>query len=104
MAQVTAAVRAMNLKPGHEKAAVLGGADGALQRVPETRPASAAFELCPCVEQRLLAARANERARALFSVERAGAGALGAVLAQHLELLRVQRLLPLVLGMLDLEG
>ncbi len=39
-------------------------------------------------EQRQIAAGARERALALFLVERAGAGALGAVLAQHVELPR----------------
>ena len=37
-------------------------------------------------------------------VERAGEGALGAVLAQHVELLRRQQLLPLLVGLGDLEG
>ena len=52
-------------------------------------------------EQLRAAAGAGENALALFVVQRRGAGALGAVLAQHLVLLGRQFLAPLGVGFLD---
>src|SRR5262245_3694225 len=81
VAEMAAALGAVHLGAGHEEAAVARGADGVGQRLPERRPARAAFVLGRRIEQRLAASRAAERAGALLEVERAGAGALGAVLA-----------------------
>ena len=53
------------------------------------------------IEQRLAAAGAVEGARALFVVQRAGEGPLGAVLAQHVMLQRIEFLLPLGVALLD---
>ena len=50
------------------------------------------------IEQRLAAAGAAEDAGALFVVQRAGEGPLGAVLAQHVMLQRIEFLLPLGVG------
>ena len=56
------------------------------------------------VEQRLAAAGAAEDARALLVVQRAAEGALGAVLAQHVMLQRIELLLPLGVAFLDGMG
>ena len=63
---------------------------GPFERREEARPAGAALELAVGDEQRLAAADAGERPGALLVQQRAGAGPLGAVLAQHLVLLRRQ--------------
>ena len=55
------------------------------------------------VEQRQVAAGANEGALALLAVERAGVGPLG-LLAQDVELLLGQHLAPLVRGLDDAVG
>ena len=54
-------------------------------------------------EQRLSARHARERSGAVFLEQRAGPGALGAVAAQHLVLLRRQDLPPLFVGLHDFE-
>src|SRR3546814_823967 len=74
---------------------VLGLADGTLDRLVEARPAGAGIEFRLGREQRLVAAGAVERALPLFPVERAAAGALRAVVAQHVILLGREALLPL---------
>src|SRR5262249_2579534 len=78
-AQMAAAFGAMHLDPQHAQAAVLAGGDGALARLPETRPAGAAVELGGGIEQGLTAAGAVELTGPLFEVQRAGARPLGAV-------------------------
>src|SRR6201999_1693964 len=60
--------------------------------------AGAALELGVRREQRQIAGGAGEDALALLVIERAGAGALGTVLAQHVVLLRVEPLAPLGVG------
>src|SRR6185503_2446218 len=67
----------------------------------EARPAGAGLEFHLGGEHRQAAAGAGVDAGALFFVERAGAGALGAFLAQHVVGLRRQALLPLVLRQLE---
>ena len=104
VAEMAAAATAMHLGAQHEQAAVAGGADGVVERRVEAGPAGAAVELGGGGEQRQVAAGAVVGAGAVLLVERAGAGALGAVLAQHVELLRREQLLPFLVGLGDLEG
>src|SRR5262245_26371850 len=95
---MSAAVAAMHLDTLHEEAADVTGAHRAFQRLEEARPAGAALKLGIRGKQVLAAAGADELAVALFRVQRAGAGALGAVLAQHLVLRRGKLRAPLLLG------
>src|SRR5215510_1321952 len=104
VAEVAAAFGAMHLGAGHEEAAIARGADRLAQGLPERRPAGATFILGRGIEQRRAAARADEGARPLFVVERAGTGAFGAVLAQHLVLQRIELLFPLGVALLDGKG
>src|SRR6185369_4467037 len=95
MAEMAAALGAMDLGAGHEVAGVGRCVDRALHRCPEGRPARAAFVLGARFEQGLAAAGAAEGAGALFVVQRAGERPLGAMVAQHVMLQRVEFLLPL---------
>src|SRR6185503_13624913 len=88
----------------HAKASVAGGADGVIERLPETRPTRAAVEFRLRGEQLEVAARATEGALAVLVIERAREGAFSGFLAQHLELVRRQQLLPFVLTVRDFEG
>src|SRR5262245_57915142 len=101
---MAAAAPAMHLRAQHAPAAVRGGADGVVERLIEAGPASAAVELGGRGEQRQVAAGAVVHAGPILLVERAGEGALGAVLAQHIVLLGREQLLPLLVGLGDLEG
>src|SRR6185369_11323022 len=100
MAEMAAALGAMDLGSGHEVAGVGRGLDGVGDRRPEGRPARAAFVLGTRVEQGLAAAGTAEGASALLVVERAGEGPLGAVVAQHVMLQRVELVLPLGVALL----
>jgi Zn-finger nucleic acid-binding protein len=99
--KVAAAAAAVDLGAHHEVGAVLGRADRALERREEARPAGAALELAVRHEERLTAGHALERARALLLEQRAGARALGPVLAQHLVLLGCQLRAPFCVGFGD---
>src|SRR5262245_38927432 len=101
VAEMAAALGAMHLGAGHEMAAVARRADGAVLGRPERWPARAAFVLGRGIEQRLAAAGAAEGAGALLVVQRAGERPLGAVIAQHVMLQRVELLLPLGVALLD---
>src|SRR5437763_4494140 len=103
MAQMAAAAPAMNLGAAHEEAAIGMGLDRVVERRPEARPAGAAVEFGLGREQRLAAAGAMIDAGPVLLVERAGAGALGAVLPQHAVLLRGQLLAPLGVAERHLE-
>src|SRR5215472_3414182 len=103
VAEMPAAFLAMHLGAGHKEAAVDRGLDRPVHRLIKTRPAAAAVELAVALEQRGAAAGAVIGAGIVFLVERAGAGPLGAVLAQHLKLLRRQLPAPLVLAHRDIE-
>src|SRR5687768_3274908 len=100
MAEMAAALGAMDLGAGHEMAGVGRGADRAGHWRPEGGPARAAFVLGARIEQGLAAAGAAEGASAFLVVERAGEGPLGAVVAQHVMLQRVELLLPLGIALL----
>src|SRR5690349_3577904 len=80
VAQMPAAVRAMHFGAGHEPGAVGRGFGRTVQRLPEARPSGAALVFRVRGVERLAAAGARERAFALLWIERARAGALGAVL------------------------
>src|ERR1700726_4588680 len=103
MAEMAAAAAAMHLGAGHEKAAVGVGLDHLFERRREARPAGAAVELRAGVEQGLAAAGAVVDPGAVLLVERARAGALGAVLAQHPVLLGRQAFAPLLVAQRHLE-
>src|SRR5262249_56928312 len=83
VAQVAAAAAAVDLRADHEEAAIGRRADGSLDRLIAAGPARAAVELRVRGEERQVAAGAAVRAVAVLLVERARAGAPGAVPAQH---------------------
>src|SRR3984893_10765757 len=95
VSEMAAAFRAVHLGAGHEETGVARAPDRARHRLPERRPARAAFILGRRVEQRLAAAGAAEGARTLFVVQRAAERALRAVIAQHVMLQRIEVLLSL---------
>src|SRR5712692_6627346 len=104
VAEVTTAAPAVHLGANHAEAPVPGGADTVIDRRPEAGPPRAAVELGFRREERQVAARAVEGAATVFLVERARAGVLGPVLAEHSVLLGRQRRPPLRLDLDDLEG
>src|SRR4051794_10075469 len=96
--EMAAAAAAMHLGADHAVAAIGRGLDRTRDRIVEARPAGAALELLLRSEQLLSATHAGERAGALFVVERAGAGTLGAVAAQDIVLLGGEQLAPLLVA------
>src|SRR5262245_16477038 len=98
--EVSATLRAVDLGPRHPVALVRCRADSVLERRSEARPPGAALEFRRRVEQWFAASRAPERARALLTVQRTRPAMLGAVLPQHVELVRGQRLPPFVIVLL----
>src|SRR6202035_4783860 len=78
VAEMAAAAAAVNFGAQHPEGAVLGLADGVLQRLIEARPAGAALEFRLRGEQRQVAAGAGEDAHAMLLQERARTRALGA--------------------------
>ena len=80
------ASRAVHLRSLHAQGAVGGRLNRVRHRRPEARPSGAAVELRLRCEQFLAAARASENPGAVFGVQRARSGALGAVLSQDLKL------------------
>src|SRR6478752_5254445 len=90
---MAAAIGAMHFGADHAELAVVAGLDRAFQRLVEARPARTALELLAGFEQLLAAAGAGE-----------GAGALRAMAAQDLVLLRRQPRAPLCIGQLEREG
>src|SRR5262245_42831947 len=100
--EVRVAAAAHDLGAAHEPAVVRVLGHAALRhRRPEARPAGAGVELRRAVEQRLAAADAAVDAVGLVVPVLAGEGALGALAARHLELLRRQLLAPLGFSLLD---
>src|SRR4051794_24737547 len=83
MAEVPATARAQDLGALDHQASVGAGYDRARQRLPEARPAGAAFELRRRAEQGQRAPGADECAAAMFVQKRAGEGPLGRRLAKH---------------------
>src|SRR5271165_3898131 len=103
VAEMAAAATAMHFVPHHAKGAVLGGADGIVERFVEARPTGAALELGLGGEQRQVAAGAGEDALAVLLQQRAGPRTFGALIAQDFILLRGKLGAPLGLGLLDFE-
>src|SRR5579862_1154720 len=104
MAEMPAATPAVHFGARHEERAVAFGFDRILERRPKAWPAGAAVELRVGREERLAAAGAMIDAGAVFLVERARPGALGAVLAQYLVLFGGQPPAPLLIAQRDLES
>src|SRR5258707_10610545 len=73
MTEMTAATAAVHLGAQHAERPVGRGADGVFERLVETRPAGAAFELGLGGEQRQVAAGAGEYAFAMLLQKRARA-------------------------------
>src|SRR5438477_3948871 len=80
--EMAAAAATVNFGAQHPEGAVLGLADGVVNRLVEARPAGAALEFGLRGEQRQVATGASEDALAVLFQKRARAGALGALLAQ----------------------
>src|SRR5438445_12465416 len=101
VAQVPAAVRARDLGPDHEVRVVHRLLDRrALRRGVEARPAAVGVELRLRLEQLGPATRAQIRARGLRVPVLAREGALGSLLAQHVELRGGEVALPIRLALL----
>src|SRR5476649_2422007 len=98
---MAATAGAVHLDPRHPIAAIGRRRDRAVDRPVEARPSGAALELRVGGEERLAAGAARKRAFTFFDVQRARAGALGTVLAQDVELLRRQRLPPLLVCLIS---
>src|SRR3954462_15426080 len=75
MAEMAAALRALDLHPRHAVAAIGRRLNGALDRAIEARPAAAALVLRVGGEERLPAGATDERAVAFFLIQWTGAGA-----------------------------
>src|SRR3977135_3324809 len=101
--EMAAAAAAVNFGPQHPKGAVLGLADGVLERLIKTRPAGAALEFRLRGEQRQVAAGAGENALAMLLEQPTRSRTLGAFLAQDFVLLRRQLRAPFGIGLFNLE-
>src|SRR5215469_14338510 len=104
MTKMTAAAAAMHCRPNHEQAGVAGLAHGAVEWRPKTRPAGMAVKLGRRRKEIAAAAGTGEHASAMLVQQQAGAGPLGAALAQHHVLFRRQQLPPFGITMGDGEG
>src|SRR5439155_4013379 len=104
VAEVAAALGAVHFGSRHEEAAIFGGADRVLERLPEARPAGSAFELRVRAEQRVAASGAIKGSASLFLIERTGAGPFSAMLAEDVKLARRKGPFPLRVGLLYGEG
>src|SRR6516164_9131524 len=101
VAEVAAAAAAMHLGAQHAIAAIDLLLDRARNRIIEARPAGAALEFPGRHEQRLAAAHTGKRAGALFVVEGAAAGRLGAMRAHDPVLLGREQAPPLLVRVRD---
>src|SRR4051812_21774828 len=104
VAEVAATATAVYSRAGHAEGFVLGGADGVLDRRPETRPAGPAVVFGIRGKQVERTAGAGERALALLMQQRTGERALSPGPAQDCELIGGQQLAPLVLAACQLES
>src|SRR6516225_7762301 len=100
---MTATTVAMHLGADHAEGAILSRPDSVFQRLIEARPAGAALILGLGRAKRMIATSAGETALAVLIQERAGPGALSALIAQNFILLRRQLRAPLGIGFFDLE-
>src|SRR5688572_12218513 len=103
MADMAPAAAAMDLGAGEEQLIVLPGRDGVRQRLPEARPAGAAFIFGGRGKERQATARAGEHALALFVEQRARSGLFRVLLPKDRILLGGQPLAPLGIAEHDLE-
>jgi hypothetical protein len=101
MAEVPATIAAMNLRSHREERSIGGRRRCAGQRIKKARPARAAVELSVGLEQFLATTRTFINARLIDLIKGTGARALGAMLAQYLELFSAQGGFPFVVGLLD---
>jgi hypothetical protein len=104
MAEMAAAAMAGNLGPHHTKRIIVGLIDAMGQRRPKAWPTGAAVELGRRGIEMIVACDAGEDAGAMLVEKRAGEWQFGALLAQHLILLRCQKLVPFRVGMHDFIG
>src|SRR5262245_17944745 len=95
VAEVAAAPPAKDRLADHAERGVALGQHGAVQGIPETRPAGAALELRRGGEEIEPAAGARERAFAFLLQEGTAERRLGGVMTQDLVLIRRENLLPL---------
>src|SRR5437588_4447970 len=103
MAEMSATLCAQDFGPRHHEFFVGLRRDSILrERLVETRPTAAGFELRFRTEERISAGRAFVNAGIMRAGILAGKCALGPLLAQDVILLRRQRLFPFCLGLLDL--
>ena len=101
---VAAATGAVIFGPGQDQLEVPLGLHVTLDVGEEAGPPGTAVELHLGREQRQLASRAYELSLVFLFIEGAGEGPFRPFVAQHLELLRRQQPLPLLLGPLDLSS
>ena len=94
MAVVAAAADAVIFGAGQNELVISSGAEYPRDRRKETRPTGAALIFHLGGKRRQIASDTHEDAGTFFIVQRARAGPLGAFLAQHIELRRVQTLAP----------
>jgi len=85
--KMTTAAVAMHLGADHAEGAILGRPDSVFQRLIEARPTGAALKLGLGREKRMIATGTGENTLAVLIQERAGPGALGALVAQNFILL-----------------
>src|SRR4051812_6001282 len=104
MSVVPAAARAVVFGARVDEVEVLLHLEGARDGGEEARPAGARLEFHLGGEEGQAAAGADEYARSLFVVERAGARTLGIFFTQHAIGLRRQALTPLFLRQLERLG
>src|SRR5690606_26681782 len=97
MAEVPATATTVHLRARCEEAAVLTRADRIIQGLPEARPSGAAVVLRLRRVYGQVAAGAVVGAGRVILVQRTRESVLRAVLAQHIELLRREQLLPFFL-------
>src|SRR6476620_5904413 len=88
--------RTVNFGSSHSITPVGRRFDGSCDRLVKAGPSRSALELRVGLKQRTATARARERAGTVLLVQRARSGSFGAVLPQHLKLLRRQCRAPLV--------
>ena len=102
MAQMPAAIGALNFRAHRKPRAVLGGFHGiGTERLIEARPTGARLKFGFGWKQLLATAGTGEYALSLFGVQRAGTGALGSVLAQHAICFGAEALAPFRIGLFD---
>ena len=100
--EVGVAGRAAHFGAAHEERAIVVLVNGIrVLSLIKARPAGARFELCIGFEQRRVTAHAMECAVAFLLVERAAAGAFGAVFAGNAVLLWRQLLAPFSVSLFD---